>query len=309
MTIKSTGDETNVKNNNGDFGLPDKNLSEQTDFISNEDKKEFSEIITNAENIISYSTKNKKFVLERKNNKLEAEKNNLTAEQLEIEKEINKLTSAEKLIEKLALVDEKTRENVLGSVAKTDDISSFSGFVQYSYKGEPREEISFKTVDGKSVKETTIVIDTITRSFTLGFKHHCSNQNEEIYAVKIRDKWFLKDDILALYFAFQEEISKSFKFWLEDYRATQEKIKEQKEANKKQLNLFAADFSYSVVEDTIVKLKMYCNYENKWIDFSFPISVGKFHGLRLTKNQVLQSQDIYFLYHNFEKIIKQFLNK
>lgn len=300
MSIKSTGNEANVKNNDGSFELPDHNFNENS---------EDSSSLNNSENIENYSKENREKVLERKRLKLEKEKNKLSNEQTEIQKEINKLTSAEKLAQKLAMVDEKTKENILQSTLKTEDINYFEGCIQYSYQDEPRQETSIKTTNGVSTTTTKEVIDTITRSFVLGFKYHLHNENERIYAVKIRDKWFLKDDILALYFAFQEEISKSFKFWLEDFRETQRKIQEQREKDKEQLSLFSDSFAYSGTKDVIVKLKMYNNHENKWIDFNFPIALGKFYGLSISKNQTMTSQDIYFLYHNFEKIIKQFLNK
>lgn len=288
MAIKSTGDETNVKNNDGEFDLPNHNLDTLTSLNSSED-------------ILKYARENREKVLERKKEKLEKERDSLSKEQLEINKELNKLNSAEKLAQKLALVDEKTKEIVFDSLPKTGEIGNFLGFVKYNYKDDPIEI----TTNGK----TEVIINEVTRSFTPNFQKYSQLENQVIYAVKIGNKWFLKDDILSLYFAFQEEISKSFKFWIEDYKETARKIKEEKEANKEQLNLFADDFHYSGVKDTIIRLKIHSNYENKWIDFEFPIAFGKFFGLKLNKNDILQSQDIYYIYHHFETIIKQFLNK
>lgn len=222
------------------------------------------------------------------------ELNSLNKEEEKIKKKIKELNVKEKLNKKLSLVDSFIKEIALNSQPKTEEIRTFSGVVEYSYMDE---NIITKKMEEK------------TRSFTLNFNFHYTSEDEKIYAVKIRNKWFLKEDLLNLYLAFQEEISKNFSIWLDAYHKTKEKREKIKEENEEQLLLFKEDFGDSYVSENFITLRFYSNYEGDWIDFEFPITIGKFFGLKLNKNEILMSQDIFYIYFNFNKIKKQFLNK
>lgn len=202
-------------------------------------------------------------------------------QQTKLDRELREL----KLREKLDLIDTEIKERVERNPPASLKTEFFGGQVRYNYKEKE---------DGKWQDKE--------HSFSLLFRKIQVGEDEPIFLVKIRNEYFMRSDLLSLYFAFQEKISKSFKEFIK-----QTPSEEEREELKEQLKIFEEDFRESYIKKFNIMLSIFLSYKNKCIDFNFPLAVGyKYYGLELNANDSLKATDILYIYTHFEKTFNDF---
>jgi hypothetical protein len=221
------------------------------------------------------------------------EKAKSPSEKLELQNQIKRLKRREYLDGNVYNGDshETIVNNTFGKTIKTM-VPKFIAAVEYEYNSEKLN------IDGKP--------EIIQRWFSVEFKFS-GNKEQAEYAVKIRNQYLCKKDILRLYEAYAIFINEQMDTLLANYRKARERNIEER---KNQLELFFEDFEEAKVDEIPVSLQIHSDYQFKKVELNFNISMYRgLYTLVLDKNNFLTSQDIYFLHSNYERIVNKALNK
>ena len=218
----------------------------------------------------------------------------------QVDQEVKQLSEEEERLKKEAL--DKVREEIdnddfhksiiQNTMCRTFKHSIFElkGDIEYSYEYQ-------------NIREG--IFDTIDRRFELHFVEHENSPN--YYLLKIAGKKFTKSDLLTLYNAFRTVLKEKMDFLLSTY---EKNFNSKKDKFKSQLELFQEDFREPHFEDIPISIYMNLGTKEEMTEIKFGVTRSKdMYAIRLNKDNYLTTQDIYFIYTNFDLIVNKLLNK
>lgn len=217
-----------------------------------------------------------------------------------VEEEVKQLSAEEERLKKEALDkvkaeidnDDFHKSIVQNTMSRTfkHGVFELKGDIEYSYESKNLKEGKF---------------DNIQRRFELHFVEHDTSPN--FYLLKIAGKKFTKHDVLTLYNAFRTVLKEKMDFLLSTY---EKNFNSKKDKFKSQLELFQADFREPHFEDIPISIYMNLGTKEEMTELRFGVTRTKdMYAIRLNKDNYLTTQDIYFIYTNFELIVNKLLNK